>query len=139
VPIPNPIPVSDEQFELYLKQFRPLEPEPLPGEKLGNSSRGPIVFAAWAAAAAVIFIAAWFSIHHRSEPGPLPAVSANLAGAEQLTNQEPLTVGSASTFLVRAPSFKAALDQMGFQAHSTQFPKGTHSALAAMSKENSKP
>ena len=47
---------DDEQFERYLKQFRPLAPDALPTVK-HRSSRRTFVLAAWAAVAAVAIIA----------------------------------------------------------------------------------
>ncbi len=132
-----PIPDNDEQFERYLKQFRPLIPESLPSEKHGGATRGPFAFAAWAATAAVL-LTAWLTMRPRPKPTPLPYETASLAAVEQLTNPQPLTIGSANALLARAASFKAAFDQLAFQPQATQLSKGTHSALAALSKENAR-
>lgn len=132
------IPDNDEQFERFLKQFRPLAPEPLSSRKHGGATRSPFVLAAWAAAVAAVLIAAWLSMHPRPNPTPSPEGTASLTRVEQLINPQPLTIGSANALLAHAPSFKAAVDQVGFQSQATQLSKGTHSALAALSKENTK-
>ena len=78
-------------------------------------------------------------MHPRRKPTQSPDGAESLGRAEQLTNAQPLTVGRANTLLVHAPSFKAAVDLVAFQSQAAQLPKGTHSALALLSKENTKP
>jgi len=126
----------DDRFETYLKHFRPLAPEPLQIETPRRATRRSFVFAAWAAVVAVILIAsvlALLSRTGRSSDGP-----GNLAGGEQLTNQQPLTIGSANAWLAHAPSVDAALDRVPFHRQSTPLPKGKQSALAVLSEDNDK-
>src|SRR5208282_962452 len=50
-------PAIDEKFEAYLKQFRPLAPQPLPVESHVHAPRRWLVFALATAAAAVVAVA----------------------------------------------------------------------------------
>lgn len=127
---------DDERFELYLKQFRPLAPESLQSEKHGRATLRRLVLAAWVAAAAIVLVATVFMMRPRGKPTQSPDGTKSSGGVEQLTNAEPLTVSSANALLVHAPSFKAAVDLVAFQPQATRLSKGTHSALAVLSKEN---
>jgi len=129
---------NDKQFEEYLKQFRPLAPESL---QIGNHRRKTqdrAVFAAWVAATAVL-IAVVIILWPRSKLTDLHEGSRRLAGLEQLTNSQPLTLGSVNVLLAHAPSVEAAVDLVGYQPRTTQVPKGKQSALALLSKENTLP
>ena len=132
-----PIP-DDEQFEQYLKQFRPLDAEPLPTGKNTRVTQRWFVFAAWAAAAAALFVVVLLATQHRPETAELSRAAGTLVGAEPLSNTLPLTVGTANALLAQSASVKATLDRMAFQPQSTQIPKGKHSAFAVLSKENTK-
>jgi len=129
---------DDEQFETYLKQFHPLAPEPLPGEKPERAPRRKFVFAAWGVAAAAAIIAAVLMMRPRPEPPRSPDSPANMANVNQFSNSQPLTLGDANALLAHAPSAKAAIDQLAFPSPTTQLTKGTQSALAVLSKENIK-
>lgn len=133
-----PIHDNDEQFERYLKQFRPLAPEPLSTEKHVGRTRGALICAAWAAFAAAVLFAAWLTVLPRFKQVPSPDNAARLTGVEQLTSPQPLTVGSTSALLARAPSFKTAVDQVAFQPRAIELPIGTRSAFATLDKEDSK-
>ena len=129
---------DDKQFEEYLKQFRPLAPESLRIGNHGRTTRRRIVFAVWAAAAAVL-IAAVIMVWPRSELTYLGEGNRSLAALEQLTSSQPLTIGSMNDLLAHAPSVKAAVDLVAFHPRATQLPEGTQSVLALLSKENTKP
>jgi hypothetical protein len=133
--VPTP---EDERFERYLKQFRPLPPETLQIEKHERATRLPFVFAKWtavAAAAAAMLIAAVLTNQSRLKPTHSPSGTGSPATVERLTS---LTIGSANGLLARAPSVKAAVDQVAFRSQTTPLSKGTQSALAVLSKENIK-
>lgn len=129
-----PIP-DDERFERYLKQFRPVFPEPLPIEVRGRAIWRWWFFALPAALA--VLVASLLAIHFRRRPAQSPSAK-NMAGIEQLTNIEPLTLGRANHLLAHARSFKAALDGVAFQRQRSPLPEGTRSALATLSKEDIK-
>ena len=132
---------EDERFERYLKQFRPLAPETLQIEKHERATRLPSVFAKWtavAAAAAAMLIAAVLTNQSRLKPTHSLSGTGSPATVERLTSLQPLTIGSANALLARAPSVKAAVDQVAFQSEATPLSKGTQSALAVLSKENIK-
>jgi len=129
-----PIP-DDERFESYLKQFRPTAAEPLPLERRGI--RRGLVFTLAAAAALAILAASVLAIRLHRQPASSVGVK-NLANVVQLRNSQPLTLGYANELLTHARSFKAAIDGLPFQSERTQVPEGGQSALAALSKEETK-
>jgi len=133
------VPTSDDQqFEEYLKQFRPLAPESLQFGNHGRTTRRRAVFAAWVAATAVL-IAAVIIMWPRSKLTDLQEGTRSLAGLEQITNSQPLTIGSVNDLLAHSPSVKAAVDLLTFRPRAPQLSKGTQSALALLSKEDTKP
>ncbi|HEV2423591.1 MAG TPA: hypothetical protein VGZ29_02060 [Terriglobia bacterium] len=127
---------DDDQFETYLRQFRPVVPDPLP-----VASRPPVRLWLWplaatAAVALVIAAALAMRLHHkpaRSTGGQRPAA------VEQLTSAQPLTLRRADDLLAHAPSFEAAMDGLAFQSEQTQVPPGSESALETLGKENLQP
>ena len=129
---------EDDRFERYLKQFRPLAPETLQIEKHERATRLPFVFAKWTTVAAAMLIAAVLTNQSRLKPTHSPSGTGSPATVELLTSSQPLTIGSANALLARAPSVKAAVDQVAFQSQATPLSKGTQSALAVLSKENIK-
>jgi hypothetical protein len=133
--VPTP---EDERFERYLKQFRPLAPETLQIEKHERATRLPFVFAKWTTVAAAMLIAAVLTNQSRLKPTHSPSGTGSPATVERLTSSQPLTIGSANRLLARAPSVKAAVDQVAFRSQTTPLSKGTQSALAVLSKENIK-
>ncbi len=130
---------DDEQFEKYLKQFRPVTPEPLMAqEKVQVKARRPLIFAAWAAVAAAILIAVMVSLFVHKPAQPVQDTGKKRPGMEQFGNLQPLTIESANALLESAPSFKAAVDDMAFQPESKPIAEGKHSLLALLSKEEVK-
>lgn len=131
--MPNPSDTqNDDQFELELRQFRPLAPEPFPIQKINRppSHRFAGILAI-AAVAVVAVVLGWIS-PYRSRPAT-PA-----AGTEQLPNPQPLTLGRTNTLLARSPSYKAALDALAFQAQPSPVTQEKRSAIAELSKERIK-
>jgi hypothetical protein len=129
---------DDEQFEKYLKQFRPVAPEALPVKEQVRTRRRPLLLAAGAATAAAILLAVMVSVFlhwplHR--PGQ---VRTSRPGVEELNNLQPLTIAKANALLAEAPSFKTAVDNMAFQSESKSISEGRHSALALLSEEETK-
>lgn len=120
--------LDDEQFERYLKEFRPLAPESLQIEKRPSKARRPVVAMAWAAACAASLLLA-FLLWHRPEP-------AQLANVQQITGSQSLTIGRANALLVHAPSLKDAFDELSFQPQPASQPQGKQSALAVLGKDN---
>ena len=128
---------DDEQFEKYLKHFRPVAPEALPVKEQVRPTRRPLLLAAWAAVAAIL-LAVMVSVFlhwplHR--PGE---VRTSRPGVEELNNPQPLTIAKANALLAEAPSFKAAVDNMAFQSESKSISEGRYSALALLSEEETK-
>jgi cytoskeletal protein RodZ len=127
--------LDDEQFESYLKAFRPLPPESLQIEKRPNRARRPFVLTMWVAACATSLLLAilWW---HGLKPAQPPSVP-------ELVSPQSLTIGRANALLVHAPSLKEAFDDLSFQPQPASQPEGKQSALAVLSrddiKENIKP
>jgi hypothetical protein len=121
--------LDDDQFERYLKEFRPLAPESLQIEKQPRARR-PYVVMAWAAACAASLLLAFVLWHHPKPPQP--------PSATQVAASQSLTIGRANALLVRAPSLKEAFDDLSFPPQPASQPEGKQSALAALSKDNIK-
>lgn len=118
--------LDDEQFERYLKEFRPLVPDSLRIEKQPSRARRPFVVMAWAASLLLVFL--WWHLRSPAQPGTVPQVVAS----------QPLTIGRANSLLVHAPSLKQAFDELSFRPQPASQPQGKQSALAVLSKDNIK-
>jgi hypothetical protein len=129
---------DDEQFEKYLKQFRPVAPEALAVKEQVRARRRQLLFAAWAAVAAAILAAVMVSLRFYHRPLPVRETAGGGSSVERLVNPQPLTIRSANALLAIAPSFKAAVESVAFQHESRPLSEGRHSALAVLSKEESK-
>ena len=127
---------DDDQFERYLRQFRPIAAEPLP-----VPSRQPVRFWRWALAAtaalALIIAVVMATRFHRKPAGPV--LGERPPAVEQLTSAQPLTLRRANDLLGHAPSFEAAMDGLVFQSEPIQLPPGSESALETLGKENLQP
>jgi hypothetical protein len=133
---------DDEQFESYLRQFKPLAAGLLPGRNQERAIRFSR-FARWAASAAVLLVTAGLTIYfsagpHSSSGGTIKPVTVRPA-----ETAGPLTLGEANALLSHSPSIKEAMNQVAFPAQSTQPQsiqpsQGKQSALAALSQETTK-
>ena len=126
--------LDDEQFERYLRKFRPADPEPL-AIPHRRSTRRLFAVMAWGLAGAGVVIAGLFIAQLRVKPVPMQSTS-NLVEVARPVNHQPLTVGTANALLAQSETFKTALDQLAFRPPSTQLPKGTQSALAVLGQDN---
>lgn len=129
---------DDEQFEKYLKQFRPVAPEALPMKEQVRARRHPLLFAAWAAVAAAILLSVMVPVFQHRPPHRPGEIRTSRPGVEELSNPQPLTIAKANALLAEAPSFKAAVDNMAFQSESKPISQGRYSALALLSEEEIK-
>lgn len=122
--------LDDEQFESYLKEFRPLAPHSLRIEKQPSRARRPLVVMAWSAAwaASLLLVFLWWYLRRPAQPGSVPRVVASRS----------LTIGRANSLLVHAPSLKQAFDELSFPPRPASQPQGKQSALAVLSKDNIK-
>jgi hypothetical protein len=132
VPIPD-----EERFEAYLKQFRPLVPEPLLTSRSRYRARGRFVLWAGAAAGlAVLVVAAALHIH--TQRVRVAETTYSPATTDPFTDRQPLTMRSANALIIKAPSFKALVDGMAFDSQTIPVPKGKLSAVAVLGKEKIK-
>lgn len=122
--------LDNEQFEQYLKEFRPVVPESLQIEMHPGRARRLFVVMAWGVACAACLLLA-FLLWHRPRPP-------QLANVQQLVGSQPLTIGRANALLVQAPSLKEACDELSFQPQPASQSEGKQSALAVLSKDNTK-
>jgi hypothetical protein len=132
---------DDEQFEKYLKEFRPLTPAALPSEKKrgknAKSGTAPRMVALVAAAATMLGVVV-FTFSLRLDQGSTSRTVARTDGTERLLNPQPLTIRSANALLLSAPSFEAAVNEMVFPSQATLLPKDKHSAITVLSKQRTK-
>jgi len=128
---------DDEQFEKYLKQFRPVMPEPLTVKEKVRTRPRPLVIAAWAAVAAILVIV-MLSIRFYQRPSPVQEAVTGGTRVEPLNGPQPLTIASANALLAHAPSFKTAVESVAFRSGAEPVAEGKHSALALLSKEKIK-
>jgi hypothetical protein len=133
--VPN---LDDEQFEKYLKGFRPLLPDALPVADLRPERHRPRALipatAAMGAVAMVILGVASFHIldrHGSSETRPSTSVRGPVPG-------QPLTLRDANALLETAPSYKSAMDELAFPHRASTLPNENHSALAVLAEEKIK-
>jgi hypothetical protein len=128
---------DDEQFERYLRQFKPVAAGPLPAARRRSALVRSWLYFVPAAAAVAVLLVLMFTPRGRSKPVIAPQAE-NSAGAQELATAQPLTLQQANELLTHAPSFSAALDNVAFQRQRRKLPQGSLSALAALSKEDIK-
>jgi hypothetical protein len=129
--------LDDEHFKSYLKQFRPIVPEPLPAVGPRHRARHTFVLGAWAATAAILVLGA-LTLHVLTNRAPVTETVGNVGNPEHLQASQPLTMRSTNALMARAPSFKAMVDDMAFHSQSVPLPKGKRSAIAVLGKEKIK-
>lgn len=130
---------NDEQFERYLKQFRPVAPEVLPSAGTSLGSHRSLRLGAWVAAlAALLMFGTLILVMRRIRVVVAPQAPRDVASMEQRAASEPLTLRSANAWLARAPSFHAAVDALAFRSSDNSVRQGQQSAVALLSKEKIK-
>lgn len=130
-----PIP-DDEQFETYLKQFRPLLPEALPTAPRERALPRHWILAIWSGGAAAVIILGVISF--RVIPSRVAVRPGNPEPASVTSPMRPLTMHDANSLLAAAPSYKAVLDEMAFHPRHSTVPKDEQSAVSVLSKEKIK-
>ena len=125
----------DEQFEVYLKRFHPIAPEPAPTIRFGHASRRSLSVGARIAAVAAVLVIGTVVLHIHSSRVVVPNTARDVAFAERHAPAGPLTIQSANDWLSKAPSFKAAVDGLAFRSQIGPLPQGKQSAIAVLSKE----
>ena len=129
---------DDKQFEAYLKRFHPIVPEPLPTLIGDHPSRRSLSLGTWLAAVAAILIISAIGaviLHLRTNRVAVSNTASDVALAERHAPSDSLTMRSANALLAKAPSFKAAVDDLAFRSQSRPLPQGSQSAVAVLSKE----
>jgi hypothetical protein len=126
---------DDEQFEVYLKRFHPIAPEPVPTLRIGHSTRRSLSLGISLAAVAAVLVIGAVILHIRSNQVVVSNTNSDAAVAQRHAPSEPLTMRSANAWLATAPSFKSAVDGLAFRPHGSPLPQGKQSAVALLSKE----
>lgn len=126
---------DDDKFEVYLKQFRPRAPEPLPVRTRGRHVRRALAVGSWATA--IILSGVLLAMSWTAKP-PHSSASAGDRIAFQTSDFHPLTIRTANELLDRAPSLQAAMNELLLDSEEKTIPK-SQSAFAALSKENVNP
>lgn len=129
---------EEERFEGRLKEFRPLDAEPLPLVQTVPARRRRFVLAACAAAAIAVVVVVLLKISYERQVATAPQHIVKPTAAEAPANGRPLTIRSANELLAGAPSVKSALDELAFQGRPKQLPHGKQSALAVLGEEDFK-
>ena len=123
---------DDDSFETYLKQFRPRAPEALPTTKRVRTTRRSLALGAWAAA--ILLIIGLLSANWTSKLSRSSTNTVNRSAPETI-GLHPLTIRTANELLARAPSLKAAMNDLVLASEEKTVPKD-QSAFETLGKEN---
>ncbi len=132
-----PIP-DEERFEAYLKQFRPLVPEPIPTSGSRDRARGGFVLLWVGAASGVALLVGAAALHIHTQRVRFAQTTSSPATTDPLTDRQPLTMRSANALIEKSPSFKVLVDGMAFRSQTIPVPKGKLSAVSVLAKEKIK-
>jgi hypothetical protein len=127
----------DDQFEAYLKRFQPLIPDPLPALEHTRVVRRLPWLAGSIAAVALMTIGGVLVWRVESPQVVVPVVT-KLESSDMRPPIGPLTQQNTNEWLVRAPSFKTAIDHLGFRPETSSIQQGKQSAVAVLSEERIK-
>ena len=124
------MPSSPDEFEKYLKQFRPIAAEELKIQVAAQSKARFRFWWAWALSGATLLMATVVLLKFQGRPAIDPA-------ATQAPISSPLTVDRANAEILAGPSPKQALDRLAFPLK-PQLPEGQRSALNILGREKTK-
>lgn len=111
---------DDDKFEIYLKQFRPRAPEAFPVVTRGGHARRALALSVWAVT--IVLTAALLTTKWTARLLHSSARTGNWS-APQTENLHPLTIRTGNELLERAPSLKAAMDELAFDSDEKEVPK----------------
>lgn len=123
---------DDDSFETYLKQFRPRAPGALPITTRVRTTRRALALGAWAAA--ILLIIALLAANWTSKLSRSSTNTGNWSAPETI-GRHPLTIRTANELLARAPSLKAAMNDLVLASQEETVHKN-QSAFEVLSKEN---
>lgn len=123
----------DDKFEAYLKRFQPLIPDPLPSLEHTREVRRWPRLAGAIAAVAVMTIVGVFAWRVQRSQVVVPVVT-KLESSDMRPPMGPLIQQNANEWLARAPSFKTAVDHLGFYPKTGSIQQGKQSAVAVMNR-----
>ena len=124
---------SDDQFEAYLRKFRPVVPDPLPTVEYSRESRRSWKLAVSILAVASMVLVGVFLLKVRTPQTMVPVISQVVSG-EAGPPSGPLTQQKANEWLARASSFTTAVDDLAFRNQTNSIQPGKQSAVAVLSK-----
>lgn len=128
--------LPNDQFEDSLKQLRPLSAEQAKFKERTAPGSLPRIVSVWAAVSAIALIMVALAFHSGNRRLDLPGVAGSTAASGQLVNVQLVTIHSANSLLIGAPSFESAIDQLAIESTATPLSKGTRSALSELGKDN---
>lgn len=123
--------LEDQQFERYLRQFRPNGPEPLLIHVNHDRPRWfwiPITVGV----AACLTLALFFGIQRA------PRIESISRSKETEAQFQPFTIARSRDLLAHSGSIKSSLDKIAFGSRSIQLRPGEQSALEILGKEKTK-
>ncbi|HZR64222.1 MAG TPA: hypothetical protein VFA85_03685 [Terriglobales bacterium] len=121
---------SPDEFEKYLKQFRPIAAKDLAIQPAAQSKPRFHFWWAWAFSGATLLIAVAVLLKFEGRPAIDPAIT-------EVPNSSALTVRRANAELSTGYSPKQALDRLAFPLK-PQLPEGQQSALNVLGQEKTK-
>ncbi|HLZ42479.1 MAG TPA: hypothetical protein VKQ11_16035 [Candidatus Sulfotelmatobacter sp.] len=128
--------LDDEQFETYLKRFRPALPDALPVLETRPVPRRHFAFAISAVGAVAIAIVLLVSIRTISHRNVVDSDRPN--SVQPLRATPPLTMRAADALLAKAPSYKALMNELALHPNNGMVFENKQSAFSVLDKEKSK-
>jgi hypothetical protein len=92
----------------------------------------------WLAGVAAMLVAGVFVARERNRAINVPAAPVGVVSAQKSVQAVPLTMRSANAWLARAPTIKAAVNDLAFREQVKPTQQGRQSAVAVLSKEKIK-
>jgi hypothetical protein len=133
------MPVPDnEQFERYLREFRPVIPDALCLEGHVRNKKPYHFLASTAAAAAVFIVLIVFIWSHAETNHSAKVIQDPIEANKPVDATRPFSLGDANTLLAGTPSFKEAIEALTWQAKPSNVSSGARSVLDVLSKEDAK-
>lgn len=135
---------DDEKFASYLKEFRPVAPEPLPAKKHSVVTRRAFVLAGAAACMAALVLGLLLTPHHQKSKQPTNIGRSSGDATQLATSQSFRTMASTPRLHINTPVLtklalddSAAFDALLADESRTELPRmqSEQSALRVLAKD----